>query len=63
MLFAPGGHSPTGGVCRMVQRWNVCAIVFWRVVLWLWCPGRRGRGRGVRRLYVAVMWLRHADEC
>nr|DAZ39422.1 MAG TPA: hypothetical protein [Caudoviricetes sp.] len=32
-----------------------------RVVLWLWCPGRRGRG--VRRLYVAIMWLRHADEC
>ena len=32
-----------------------------RVVLWLWCPGCRGRG--VRRLYVAVMWLRHADEC
>ena len=26
------GGSPTGGVCCMVQRWNVCAIVFWRVV-------------------------------
>ena len=24
---------------------------------------RRGRGRGVRRLYVAVVWLRHADKC
>lgn len=24
---------------------------------------RRGRGCGVRRLYVAVVWLRHADEC
>lgn len=85
----------------MVQRWNVCAIVFWRVVWyragtflcmrscpcpsWPSCPGRRdvpgcgrrdvavtsldmavarrGRGRGVRRLYVAVVWLRHADEC
>lgn len=23
---------------------------------------RRGRGCGVRRLYVAVVWLRHADE-
>ena len=37
LLFAPGGHSPTGGVCCMVQRWNVCAIVFWRVV-W-YCAG------------------------
>lgn len=24
---------------------------------------RRGRGCGVRRLFVAVVWLRHADEC
>lgn len=24
---------------------------------------RRGRGCGVRRLCVAVVWLRHADEC
>lgn len=24
------GGSPTGGVCCMVQRWNVCTIVFWR---------------------------------
>lgn len=96
----------------MVQRWNVCAIVFWRVVWYhagtflcmrLWprrgcgcvasvvavawpsCPGRRGvpghgrrdvavtslgvavarrgRGCGVRCLCVAVVWLRHADEC
>lgn len=31
LLFAPGGHSPTGGVLY-VQHWNVCAIVFWRVV-------------------------------
>lgn len=75
----------------MVQRWNVCAIVFWRVVWyragtflcmrscpcpsWPW-RGRRAldvvtsldmavarRGRGVRRLYVAVVWLRHADKC
>lgn len=72
----------------MVQRWNVCAIVFWRVV-W-YCAGtfllcdhvrarrgrrdvavtslgvavaRRGRGCGVRCLCVAVVWLRHADEC
>lgn len=28
------GGSPTGGICCMVQRWYVCAIVFWRVV---WC--------------------------
>ena len=110
LLFAPGGHSPTGGVCCMVQRWNVCAIVFWRVVWyragtflymrswpcppWLWPRrGRRAmdvvavavasrlsrRGRGVRRVLdaaapwrwcgcgvvicVAVVWLRHADEC
>ena len=99
----------------MVQRWNVCAIVFWRVVWYragtfllcdhvrarrgrrghvvavavpwrgrraLGCRGvpgcgrrdvavtsldmavaRRGRGCGVRRLCVAVVWLRHADEC
>lgn len=97
----------------MVQRWNVCAIVFWRVVWyragtfllcdhvrarrgrrghgvavavpWPSCPGcrgvpghgrrdvavtslgvavaRRGRGCGVRCLCVAVVWLRHADEC
>lgn len=98
----------------MVQRWNVCAIVFWRVVWyragtflcmrscpcpswpsWPWrgcgravawpsCPGRRdapgcgrrdvavasldvavarrGRGCGARRLFAAVVWLRHADE-
>lgn len=32
LLFAPGGTLPHGGVCCMVQRWNVCAIVFWRVV-------------------------------
>ena len=24
---------------------------------------RRGRGCGARRLCVAVVWLRHADEC
>lgn len=62
MLFAPGGHSPTGGVCCMVQRWNVCAIVFWRVVWYragtfLLCDhvrARRGRrGHGVA---VAVPW-------
>lgn len=23
----------------------------------------RGRGCGARRLFVAVVWLRHADEC
>lgn len=23
---------------------------------------RRGRGRGARRLFAAVVWLRHADE-
>lgn len=99
----------------MVQRWNVCAIVFWCVVWyragtflcmrswprrgcgcvvpvaavavavvpwtsWPWpsrlsrrgrgvrrvldvAVARRGRGCGVRRLFVAVVWLRHADEC
>lgn len=69
----------------MVQRWNVCAIVFWRVVWYragtfLLCDhvrarrGRRGhgvavavpwrgRGCGVHCLCVAVVWLRHADEC
>ena len=47
----------------MVQRWNVCAIVFWRVVWYragtfLLCDhvrARRGRrGHGVA---VAVAWL------
>lgn len=28
----PGGRLPHGGVCCMVQHWNVCMIVFWRVV-------------------------------
>lgn len=85
------GGSPTGGICCMVQRWNVCAIVFWRVVWYRagtflcmrswpcmsWprrgCDCRalgvtpavpcRGCGCGVRRLFVAVVWLQHADEC
>lgn len=30
--FLRRGTLPHGGVCCMVQRWNVCAIVFWRVV-------------------------------
>lgn len=73
----------------MVQRWNVCSVVFWRVVWYragtfLLCDhvrarrgrralgvvaslgvavARRGRGCGVRCLCVAVVWLRHADEC
>lgn len=97
LFFVAGGHSPTGGVCCMVRHWNVCAIVFWRVVWYRAgtflcmrscpCPSwsrrghgvavvpldvvtsldmavaRRGRGRGTRRLFVAVVWLRHADEC
>ena len=28
----PGGRLPHGGVCCMVQHWNVCMIVFWRAV-------------------------------
>lgn len=28
----PGGRLPHGGICCMAQRWNVCTIVFWRVV-------------------------------
>lgn len=96
LFFVPGGGSPTGGVCCMVQRWNVCTIVFWRVAWYragaflcmrsrpcMSWPRRarravrhvvavaslgvavacRGRGCGVRRLCVAVMWLRHADGC
>lgn len=82
MLFAPGGHSPTGvfvawcnvgtfvrlcfgvscGIARArsfvcdhvrARRGHVVAVA----VPW------RGRGCGVRRLCVAVVWLRHADEC
>lgn len=104
MLFAPGGHSPTGvfaawcnvgtfvrlcfGVsCGIARARSSYAIMSVPVVAVAWpsCPGRRdvpgcgrrdvavtsldmavarrGRGRGVRRLYVAVVWLRHADEC
>lgn len=96
MLFAPGGHSPTGvfvawcnvgtfvrlcfgvscGIARarsfVCDRGHVVAVA-------VSCPGRRGRravavaslgvavawcgrGCGVRRLSVAVVWLRHADE-
>ena len=61
LFFAPGGHSPTGGVCCMVQRWNVCAIVFWRVVwyragtfLCMRSWPRRGRGCVVPVAAVAV---------
>ena len=61
LLFAPGGHSPTGGVCCMVQRWNVCAIVFWRVVwyragtfLYMRSRPRRGCGCVVPVVAVAV---------
>lgn len=70
MLFVSGGGSPTGGVCCMVQRWNVCAIVFWRVVWYragtfLLCDhvrARRGRrGHGVA---VVVPWRgRDAPGC
>lgn len=108
LIFAPGGHSPTGvfvawcnvgtfvrlcfgvscGIARArsfvcdhvrARRGHVVAVAVpcpsWpscpgrrdvavscrgRVVPWLWRPGRRGRG--VRRLCVAVVWLRHADE-
>lgn len=108
LLFAPGGHSPTGvfvawcdigtsvrlcfgvscGIARarsfVCDRGHVVAVA-------VSCPGRRarrgrpscrgrgrravavaslgaavawcGRGCGVRRLCVAVVWLRHADEC
>lgn len=64
LFFAAGGHSPTGGCLLYVRRWNVCAIVFWRVVWyragtflcmrscpsWPWlCPCRRGHA-------VAVAW-------
>lgn len=104
MLFAPGGHSPTGvfvawcnvgtfvrlcfgvscGIAR--ARSFVCDHVRacrGHVVVTSW-PSRSGRrdipghgrrdvavasigvavarrGRGVRRLCVAVVWLRHAD--
>lgn len=44
---------PVVAVCRAVAVAVPCPS----------CPGRRGRGCGVRRLFVAVVWLRHADEC
>lgn len=52
--------------CRVVSRWHVplYAIVAVHVVATS-CPGRRarrGRGRDCV-VFVAVMWLRHADEC
>lgn len=45
----------------MVQRWNVCAIVFWRVVWYragtfLLCDHVRAR-RGRRGHGVAMAWL------
>lgn len=63
------GGSPHGGVYCMVQRWNVCAIVFWRVVWyragtflcmrsWLWlCRVRRGCGCVALGVTPAVPWL------
>lgn len=106
LLFAPGGHSPTGvfvawcnvgtfvrlcfgvscGIARArsfvcdrgrARRGHVVAVACPS------CPGCRGvpghgrrdvavtslgvavarRGRGVRCLCIAVVWLRHADEC
>ena len=101
LLFAPGGHSPTGVfvawcnigtfvrlcfgvscgitrarsfVCdhvraRRGRRGHVVAVAVPRPSWpWLPRPGRHTRravpcrGCGVRRLCVAVMWLRHADE-
>ena len=103
MLFAPGGHSPTGGVfvawcnvgtfvrlcfgvscgiararsfvCDHVRArrgrrgHGVAVAVPWRgrrdvaVTSLGVAVARRGRGCGVRCLCVAVVWLRHADEC
>lgn len=115
MLFAPGGHSPTGVfvawcnirtfvrlcfgvscgiararsfVCdhvraRRGRRGHVVAVaVPWRgrraldvvtpldmavVAVAVASPdvavACRGRGCGARRLCIAVVWLRHADEC
>lgn len=55
----PGGRLPHGGVCCMVQRWNVCTIVFWRVVWYRAgtflcmrscpCPSYPRRARRARR--------------
>lgn len=107
LLFAPGGHSPTGvfaawcnvgtfvrlcfgvscGIARARSSYAIMSVPVVAVVAvaWLSCPGcrgvpghgrrdvavtslgvavaRRGRGCGVRCLCVAVVWLRHADEC
>lgn len=38
--YRAGGGSPRGGCLLYVQHWNVCAVVFWRVVWYL-----RGRDR------------------
>lgn len=66
------GGSPTGGVCCMVQHWNVCAIVFWRGVWYRagtflcmrsWpCMSWSRRGRGCVASVVAVTaapWASH----
>lgn len=103
LLFAPGGHSPTGvfvawcnvgtfvrlcfGVSCGIARarsfvcdhvharrgrrgHGVAVAVPWRgrraldVVASLdVAVARRGRGCGAHCLCVAVVWLRHADEC
>lgn len=39
------------------------AITAVAVASWTSCRGRGRRGCGARRLCVAVVWLRHADEC
>lgn len=47
-------------LCR-VRRGRGCRVL--DVTPAVPCPGRRGRRCGARRICVAVVWLRHADEC
>lgn len=65
------------GIARARSSYAIMSVPVVAVVAmaWLWpCRGvavtslgvavaRRGRGCGVRCLCVAVVWLRHADEC
>lgn len=55
--------------CADVKRADALWREMCRAVAWPSCPGRRdvavarrGRGCGARRLFAAVVWLRHADE-
>lgn len=56
-------HGRAVAVAAIVAARPLDAITAVAVASWTSCRDRGRRGRGVRRLCVAVVWLRHADEC